>query len=144
MRLCDTSKGTELGIVLAKRDMVWTLVLWVLSNLSAAHCMHAQLCPTLCNPMDCSPLGSSVHGIFQTRIVEWFAIFFSRGSSPPRDWACVSCIAGKFFSAEPPEKPFLVLTWHKYMESKNYLRDNTKKMYVIRNNHLYPLECNIL
>ena len=38
-------------------------------------------CPTLCNPMDCSPPGSSVHGILQTRILEWVAISFSRGSS---------------------------------------------------------------
>ena len=38
-------------------------------------------CPTLCNPMDCSPLGSSVHGILQARILEWVAIPFSRGSS---------------------------------------------------------------
>ena len=41
----------------------------------------AQLCPTLCNPMDCSPLVSSVHGIPQARILEWVAIPFSRGSS---------------------------------------------------------------
>ena len=41
----------------------------------------AQLCLTLCNPMDCSPPGSSVHGILQVRIVEWVAIPFSRGSS---------------------------------------------------------------
>ena len=45
----------------------------------------AQLCPTLCNPMDCSLPGSSVHGIFQARILEWVAIPFSRGSSGPRD-----------------------------------------------------------
>ena len=45
----------------------------------------AQSCPTLCDPMDCSPPGSSVHGIFQARILEWVAISFSRGSSPPRD-----------------------------------------------------------
>ena len=42
--------------------------------------------------MDCSPPGSSVHGIFQARIVEWVAISFSRGSSPSRDWTCVSCV----------------------------------------------------
>ena len=42
-----------------------------------------QLCPTLCDPMDCSPLGSSIHGIFQARILEWVAISFSRGSSWP-------------------------------------------------------------
>ena len=45
----------------------------------------AQSCPTLCNPMDCSPSGSSVHGILQARILEWLAIPFSRGSSQPRD-----------------------------------------------------------
>ena len=45
----------------------------------------APSCPTLCNPMDCSPPGSSVHGISQARILEWVAMSFSRGSSPPRD-----------------------------------------------------------
>ena len=44
------------------------------------------------NPMDCSPPGSSVHGISQARILEWVAISFSRGSSQPRDWTCISCI----------------------------------------------------
>ena len=44
----------------------------------------AQLCPTLCHPVDCSPPGSSVHGILQARILEWTAISFSRGSSRPR------------------------------------------------------------
>ena len=45
----------------------------------------AQLCPTLCDPMDCSPPGSSVHGIFQARKLEWVAISFSRRSSRSRD-----------------------------------------------------------
>ena len=45
----------------------------------------AQLCLTLCDPMDCSPLGSSVHGFCQARILEWVAIPFSRGSSGHRD-----------------------------------------------------------
>ena len=45
----------------------------------------AQLCPTLCDPMDCSLPGSSVHGILQARILEWVANSFSRGSSPPMD-----------------------------------------------------------
>ena len=56
-----------------------------------------QLCPTLCNPMDCSPPGSSVHEIFQASILEWVAISF-RGSSQPRDWTQVSCTAGGFFT----------------------------------------------
>ena len=44
-----------------------------------------QSCPTLCDPMDCSLPGSSIHGIFQARVLEWVAISFSRGSSRPRD-----------------------------------------------------------
>ena len=54
-----------------------------------------QLCPTLSNPMDCSLSGSSVHGIFQARVLEWVAISFSRGSSWPRNRIQVSCIAGR-------------------------------------------------
>ena len=57
----------------------------------------AQLCPTLCKPMDCG-LSGSVHGILQVRILEWVAIPFSRGSSWPRDWTWVSCIAGRFLT----------------------------------------------
>ena len=47
-------------------------------------CMCAQSCPTLSDPMGCSPPGSSVHGLLQARILEWIAISFSRGSSQPR------------------------------------------------------------
>ena len=57
-----------------------------------------QWCPTLCDPMDCSLLGSSVHGILQARILEWVAIFFSRESSWPRDQPLISCIADRFFT----------------------------------------------
>ena len=53
---------------------------------------------TLCNPMGCTLLGFSVHGIFQARILEWVAISFSRGSSWLRDRTLVSCIAGRFFT----------------------------------------------
>ena len=58
----------------------------------------AQLCPTLCNPMDYSLPGSSIHWIFQARILDWVAISFSRVSSRPRDWTQVSCIAGRCFT----------------------------------------------
>ena len=54
--------------------------------------------PTLWNPMDCSPPGSSVHRILQARILEWIAISFSSGSSQPRDRSLVSWIAGGFFT----------------------------------------------
>ena len=64
-----------------------------------------QSCPTLCDPMDCSPPGSSVHGLLQARILEWVAIPFSSGSSHPKDQTQVSHIAGRFFTSEPPGKP---------------------------------------
>ena len=62
--------------------------------------MHASLvtqpCLTHCDPMDCSPPGSYVRGTLQARILEWVAILSSRGSSPPRVWTWVYCIAGFF------------------------------------------------
>ena len=57
----------------------------------------AQSCPTLCDPMDYSLPGSSVHGIFQARVLEWVAISFSRRSSQPRDRTQVSHIVGRHF-----------------------------------------------
>ena len=60
--------------------------------------LAAPLCPTLWNPMDCSPPGSSVHEILQARILVWLAISFSRGSSQCRDWIWVSHITGRFFT----------------------------------------------
>ena len=58
----------------------------------------AQLCPTLCDPIDCSLPGSSVHGIFQAIVLEWVAIFFSRGSSQPRARTWVSRIVDRRFT----------------------------------------------
>ena len=52
-----------------------------------------QLCPAFCDPMDCSPSGSSVHGILQARILEWVALPSSRGSSPPRDGPHISYVS---------------------------------------------------
>ena len=59
-----------------------------------------QSCLTLYEPLDCSPPGSSVHDILQAWILEWVAISLSRGSSQPRDWTQVACIAGRFFKTE--------------------------------------------
>ena len=58
----------------------------------------AQSCPTPCNPMDCSLPGSSIHGIFQARVLEWVALSLSRISSRPKDQTQVSCIAGRQFA----------------------------------------------
>ena len=75
---------------------------------AAAAAKSLQSCLTLCDPMDCSPRGSSVHGILQARILEWVTMPSSRGSSPPRNRTRISYgsyIAGGFFTAEPPGKP---------------------------------------
>ena len=68
-------------------------------------CLVTQLCLILCDPMDCSPPGSSVYAVFQARILEWIGISFSRGSSQTRSQIRVSCIAGGFFTTEPLRKP---------------------------------------
>ena len=64
----------------------------------AAQSLQSRL--TLRDPMDWSPLGSSVHGVLQARILEWVIMPSSRGSSRPRK-ICISCIAGRFFTTEP-------------------------------------------
>ena len=56
------------------------------------HCLVAKSCPALCHPLNCSPPGSSVHEIIETRILEWVAISFFRGSSRSRDQTRISCI----------------------------------------------------
>ena len=73
------------------RRCKWRLVIIILV-------LHTQLGPILCNPMDCSPSGSSIHGILQVRILEWVAIPFCRGSSRSRDWTQVARIAGRLFT----------------------------------------------
>ena len=66
--------------------------------LHAAAAKSLQSCPTLCDPIDGSPWGSSVPGVLQARMLEWVAISFSRRSSWLRDQAWVSCIVGRFFT----------------------------------------------
>ena len=68
-----------------------------LQCLGKAKVLISLSCLTLHDPMDCSPSGSSVHGVFQARILEWVAVSFSRRSQP-RDWTWVSHIIGKFFT----------------------------------------------
>ena len=88
------------GIVSKVRASVTSTSYSVFLGLShVCYCcrLGTQLCPILCNPMDCSPSGSSVHGIFQARILQWVVIPSFRGSSQPRYQTWVSCIAGRFF-----------------------------------------------
>ena len=75
------------GWNIVKLDLVYSKVKWSET---------AQLCLTLWDPVAYSlPPNSSVHGILQVRVLEWVAISFSRGSSQPRDWTEVSCLAGR-------------------------------------------------
>ena len=79
-------KQNDFGI-----GLTWVAIL-------APQVLVAQLCPTLCDPMDCSLPGSSVHGILQVRILEWVAMPFSRRSYQPRDRTQVSHIVGRYFT----------------------------------------------
>ena len=96
-----------------------------LENESEVKVLVAQSCQTLCDPMDCSPPGSSVHGILQARVLEWVAILFSRISSLRRDRTQVSHIAGRFFTvwttkeaAQGKDRPF---------EDLNYLSGRNRR-----------------
>ena len=64
------------------------------------HCLVTQSCVTVCNLLDCGPPGSSVLGISQAGMLEWFAISYSKGSSQPRVQIRVFCIAGGLFTIE--------------------------------------------
>ena len=70
-----------------------------------------QLCPTLCNPMDCSPPGSSIHGIFQERTMEWVAISFSRASSWSRIKLRSPALQADSLPSELPGKPWYMRRW---------------------------------
>ena len=80
--------------------------LYIVINFYKSQCESevAQSCPTLCDPVDCSLPGFSIHGILQARVLEWVAISFSRGSSWPRDWTRVSRIAGRRFNLWAPRE----------------------------------------
>ena len=104
------------------------------------HAKSLQSCLTLCDPVDYSPPGSSVHGILQARILEWVAMSSSRGSSWLRDQTCVSCgfcIAGRFFTSEPQGKPWLhVRKYFGYVGLNNILISSV-------NSKIFNITCEI-
>ena len=78
----------------------------IIYSISSSVCVSvAKSCLSLCNPVDCSPPASSVHGISQAKILEWVTISFCRGSSWPRNWTQSPALAGRFSTTEPPRKP---------------------------------------
>ena len=78
------------------------LLIYVLAHLKWSEV--AQSCPTLCNPMDCSPPGSSIHGILQARILEWVAISFSRDLPNPGIEPRSPTLQADALTSEPPRK----------------------------------------
>ena len=112
-------------------------------------CMHTHMhthththtvsksCQSICDPMDCSPPGSSVHGISQARILEWVAISSSRGPSWSRDRTCVSFLlylAGGFFITELPGKPS-----HPFWDGKDWGGEERERKQLVLQCHAYSL-----
>ena len=98
-------------------NMNWTLITTrqYAQHISLSHLTRTvkilvvESCPTLCDPTDCSPPGSSVHGILQARILGWVAISFSTGSSWPKNWTQVFCIGGRFYETTKYTGPIIIL-----------------------------------
>ena len=119
-------------------------------------------CLTLWDLMDYSPPGSSVHGIFLARILEWISIFFSRESSQPRDqthFPGVSCIARRILYCWTSGEPFLLVIHFKYISvyvvipnsqsippptSESYCKDRESGMQVLGNQYLLLLIVSVL
>ena len=99
-----------------------------------------QSCPALCDTVDCSLPGSSVHGIILARILECFAISSSRGSSQLRDPTCSFCITAGFFTTEPPGKPLKIIYNIKNRESGFAIRRFLFKIISLATNFLDTCE----
>ena len=97
---------------------------YYLTSVRMCYANSPQSCPTPCNPIDCSSPGFSVHGILQTRKLEWIAIPFSRGPSQSRNWTGISCLlhwqVGSL-SLAPPGITLLEGLSSKRQENKTWL-----------------------
>jgi len=105
-----------------------------------------QLCLTLSDPTDCSLPGSSALGIFQARVLEWGAIafsIFSRGSSQPKDWTQVSCIAGRFFTVWTSRSPIYIIYTHTctYISESLCCIPETNRILLINYNSINTTAC---
>ena len=91
----DTPQPVLRGVSAAKGKQGSRTVSWKdpMADAGRVCAESLQACPTLCDPVDCSPPGSSVHGMLQARILDWVAISSSRGSSEPKNRTCISCVS---------------------------------------------------
>ena len=106
------TQGSNRGLLLRQMDSFplshqgspesWLVVWW----------LSLQVVSDSCDPMDCSLSGSSVHGIPPSRILEWVAISFSRGTTPSRNQTQVSCIAGRFTNWAMRESWLGIVKWN--------------------------------
>ena len=101
---------------------------------------------TLCYPVEYSPPGCSVHGIFQARIVEWVAISFSRGSSQPRDWTQLSRIAGRCFNLWATREAHQVISTTRTICNMNWALIYANLIvfvFLFKNNHHQTVHCHV-
>ena len=88
-----------------------------------------QLCPALCDPMDCSPPGSSVHRILQARILEWVAVSSSRGVFPTQGWKLrLLCLLHWQAGSSPLALPEITISTERVWEKRNYFPQNPTYM----------------
>ena len=94
-----SSSGSPIFLLLHPNGRALRCPLTYIHTVAYIHTYSREVMSNSSYPMDCIPPGSSVHRILQARILEWVAISFSRGSSPPSDQTRVTCIAGRFFTS---------------------------------------------
>ena len=94
----DITLLTKGSLVKAKASpvVVYICESWTIKKAATAAAKSLQLCPALSDPMDCSPPGSSVHGIFQARVLEWIAIAFSKRKLSTEELMLLNCGAGEY------------------------------------------------
>ena len=152
-RSCSLPKITQLVSVRGKKETYISRI--PPQSLSSSHCtlclspyenvnswtptvkvLVVQSCSNLCDPMDCSPLGSTVHGILQARILAWVAISSSSGSSQPRDWTWVSRTAGGRFTVWATRETIWANQSEKYVKSTPELQFSTQPMIFLARSYL--------
>ena len=98
----------------------------------AAAAKSLQSCLTLCDPIDGSPPGSSIHGIFQARVLEWVTMPSSRGSSQPRDQTQVSCIASGFLTLRAMREALICKQVHRKGKEEAEEKEENDKIQIKR------------